>query len=170
MIRMTLRKFVETRCQRILDLFASVSWYAVRTADEDPDSETVYRTYDHLKFLSRAVADHFRSRVGLNAGCDPLRDAELLGACRLINRFQFQLAGFPTTGVLAMGKKSAVEIVHLATENIEELMRELERLRDHLRNRTKQAEFWFPVQIEADQYLRSLAAHPNKAVRAAQTM
>jgi hypothetical protein len=154
--------FVGARCQRILDLFSSVMLEAVEQPFDSTDSDTVYRAYDQLKLLSRAVAGHFRERVGLETEPDPLRDAELLGACRLINRFGFPEAGFPTKGVLAMGKRRAAQLVHVARDNIDELRQEIVRLKDYIHDK-KTSGVFFEVQTDAEEYLRLFTA-PGKQI------
>ena len=149
--------FVEARCERVLERFSRAISDAVESQHDSPDADKIYQTYDHLKLLARAVANHFRGRVGLNIIGDPLRDADLLGACRLIDRIHFPEAGFPTKGMLSMSKRSAVELVSLANENIGELRQQLTRLRDYIRD-TRRTGLFFGVQAEAEEYLRSLTA------------
>jgi len=69
--------------------------------------------------------------VGLEPSTpDPLLDIEVLGACCLINRFQFAKFDMPTKGPLKFRDNStAAELIAVARENPELLKSELSRLK-----------------------------------------
>ena len=126
--------FMEERSDHALRLFREIMWTAVRYEDTYPRSDVVWRSYNQMKFISDRLAEHFRLRVGLESRkTDSLFEIELLGACRLINRFTFPDSGMPTNGPLRyQDHGSATQLVALAREHPEELRSELSKLRNAL--------------------------------------
>jgi hypothetical protein len=147
--------FVGKECESVLNLYIDVMSEAVdwQIGEPPPKEAEVRRAYDQLVFLSECIREFFRLKIGLPAEPAPLVDAELLGACRLINRYSFAEAGFPTEGVLKIREhQSSHELVSIAKKHLDLLRVELKRFIDHLKSNPDYARFFYKALSEAERY------------------
>lgn len=149
--------FLDSRTDQAIALFSHILWDTVNNPnfDQFTDSETVRRSYGHLKLISNRTAEYFRLKVGLHSeNPDPLLDIELLGACRLINEQNFSDAGLPTKTILKFGEHtSAEEIVSLAHKNPDVLRSELQSLKRVLDEDRSTRSFYHGLATTVQQYL-----------------
>lgn len=133
-------------------------WIA-RSFEEDPTQEEMRQAHNVTTFLFGRLADHFRARVGLvPEELDPVFDMQLLGACLLINRYQFSDYSFPTRARLEFVEyETAAEMVATARMNLDLLRAELARLRVALAARESRSRVFFQTGIDAAKYLTRLA-------------
>jgi hypothetical protein len=149
--------FLDSRTDQAIALFSQILWDAVDNPnfDQFTDSETVRRSYGHLKLISDRTAEYFRFKVGLlPENPDPLLDIELLGACRLINEQNFSDAGLPTKTIFKFGEyTSADEMVSLAHRNPDVLRSELQSLKRVLDEDESKRSFYHHLATTVEQYL-----------------
>jgi hypothetical protein len=149
--------FLDSRTDQAIALFSQILWDAVDNPnfDQFTDSETVRRSYGHLKLISDRTAEYFRFKVGLHPeNPDPLLDIELLGACRLINEQNFSDAGLPTKTIFKFGEHtSAEEIVSMAHKNPDVLRSELQSLKRVLDEYESKRSFYHHLATTVEQFL-----------------
>jgi hypothetical protein len=111
--------FMDTASDQALRAFVAAMGDAVEpTFEPPPEQEVIRRAHSVAAFILERLSEHFRSRVGLAPShVNPLRDIELLGACRLINRYHFPQYDLPTKGPLAFRRgQTAAELVATAQQ------------------------------------------------------
>jgi len=154
--------FMDRGTEHALELFSTIMWSAVEDASFDrfPDSNDVRRAHTQMKLVAARIAEHFRSRVGLNPEkSDALLDIELLGACRLINTYHFPKFNMPTKTLLKFrDEESAEEIVLTARKNIGLLKSELKVLKNAARSSEPGTSFYYDVIVSVDRYMDMLEA------------
>jgi hypothetical protein len=138
--------FMDGESDLALRLFREVMWKAVQYESEIPTGDEVWRSYDQMKFIAERLAQHFRTRVGLTASTpDPLLDIDLLGACRLINRYSH----IQTKSILRIDQNSMADhLVDTARKNPAVLKSELEKLKAA----TRDDQFFFEAVTQAERY------------------
>ncbi len=144
--------FVDDDSDHALRLFREIMSTAVPYEMEIPTNQEVWRAYNQMNFVVERLAEHFRMRVGLTSSATrPLLDAELLGACRLINRFHFPKHDLPTKGSFRFQDgKTAAHYVSVARQNPALLKSELARLREA----TENDPFFFETLEKTERYLQ----------------
>lgn len=144
--------FMDDISVHALKIYGEIMWTAVADEDDTPDTDIVWRAYNQMKFISDRLAAHFRNRVGLETtASDPVLDVEILGACRLINRFHF----YRTESILKFKKNGkASEYVALSRKSPDVLKSELHKLKDALASR---ASGYFEILTEVNRYLAEFA-------------
>jgi hypothetical protein len=154
--------FMDGGTDRALELFSTIMWDAVQDGlfDHFPDSSDVRRAHTQMKLIAARVAEHFRSRVGLNPDkSDALLDVELLAACRLINTHYFPKFNMPTKTLLKFRDgESAEEMVLTARKNVAVLKSELQVLKNAAQFRDDGASFYYDVIARVDRYMDILEA------------
>jgi len=146
--------FVGSRCENALYLFLSIMGDATYwPPDPPPTDESVRRAYDQLSFLSDRISEFFRSRVGLSEESSPLLDAELLGACWLINHYCFAESGFPTESLLKIEDQSTLELIATAKKNVKVLREELTRFVRLISSKPNLRRVFFEAQSKAERYI-----------------
>jgi len=150
--------FIDDETDRALRLFSNAMYDASYGPEHQPRPHEVWRAYRQMIFIQKRVTQHFRNVVGFEpAVLAPLHDVELLGACRLINRFHFPDFGMPHKGILSINDNNPPEaVVANAKGNRELLVSELEKLRLAMSRSPAAAGFWFDDIATVDNFLKRI--------------
>jgi hypothetical protein len=146
--------FMDDPSDHALRLFYEIMSTAVPYEMEIPTNHQVWNAHNQMQFIAKRLAEHFRLRVGLSSSVqNPLSDVELLGACRLINQYQFPEYDLPTKGPLKIQESRTMpQLITLIRRNPELLKSELSRLR----KATEKDPFFFEALAKADRYLQKV--------------
>jgi hypothetical protein len=90
--------------------------------------------YHAIEYLQPRLAELFQSRIGVTASEYAERDIALLGAIRLLNRYQFAEINLPVEGALKLSNRdNAADSVARAEENFEDLIAKLRQFQIFLK-------------------------------------
>jgi len=146
--------FMDDPSDHALRLFREIMLTAVPFEMDVPTGNKVWWAYNQMNFIAERLAEHFRAKVGLpSTVTEPLLDVELLGACRLINRYHFPDHDLPTKGPLKVKENTtAAQLTAVARGTPKLLRAELEKLKEA----TEKDIFFSEVLTEANRYLHKL--------------
>lgn len=120
-----------------------------------PSADTVCRSIIWLVFLQERMVDYFQSLVGLPVTGEPLRDLDILSACRMLNSHDDAENGWPTRTVAKNDSRVPKQLIDDVLAQLPVLLDEVERLAQYLRRHPRKNVLYDDL-VEADRLLERL--------------
>ena len=119
-----------------------------------PRPRDVDAAHDGVEYLQPRIADLFQEKIGVSKGSLAERKIALLGAIKLLNRYQFAEVELPVKGTLELtNRDSPADAVSKAEEHFDELLSKLRQFQAYLR---RDGGFFHEAAMKTTRYLTIL--------------